>query len=133
MGNGNVVVTIVVCGIIGLICVFAVMHYRKVMAQGCCGTGDREKVKKVRVKDKNPAHYPFQYRLAIDGMVCSACASKVEASINGLEGVWAKVDLSGKSALVRSKGPLEEAEIREKVNGLGGYTVMGVENVTASE
>ena len=35
-------------------------------------------MKKVKVKDKDPSHYPYEKILKIDGMTCGNCANRVE-------------------------------------------------------
>ena len=39
--------------------------------------------------------------LTIDGMACIRCSGRVEAALNALEGVKAKVDLDKKTATVK--------------------------------
>lgn len=109
--------------------VFAVLvikGYMKRMTSGCCGTSGGEKVEKIKVTDKDKSHYPYLAELTIDGMVCGNCAQRVENALNVLDGVWAKVDVSTKTATVRMKQPVEERVLRDTVNHIGGYTVMKV-------
>lgn len=61
----------------------------------------------------------------IEGMVCGNCAIRVENALNRMEGVWTKVDLSARQALIRSKQPIDEQTIRSEVRRLG-YTVMKI-------
>lgn len=68
----------------------------------CCGTGEKVP-KKIKVKDKDISHYPCRYRLHVEGMVCSACAVRVENMLNSTNGIWAKADLSVKDVTVFSK------------------------------
>ena len=93
----------------------------KRMFHGCCGGGG-PKTKRIKVSDKNPSHYPCLVTLSIEGMSCSACALRVENTLNSMEGVWAKVNLPQKTALVRSKEKLREADIRRAVSQ-AGYSV----------
>ena len=44
--------------------VFVIKSYSKKLASGCCGGGDTEK--KVKVADKNRAHYPYTALLTVD-------------------------------------------------------------------
>ena len=68
----------------------------------CCSSGSIPD-KKIRVKDRNKANYPFSYKLKIEGMVCSGCVRKVENALNSEGELWAKADLGNKEVEVLSK------------------------------
>ena len=93
------VIVLVLAGVI------AVRSYAKRLASGCCGGGGQKSDRKVRVADRNKAHYPYSAVLDIDGMVCAACARRVENGLNRLDGVWATVDLGKTQAAGRTKTP----------------------------
>ena len=69
---------------------------------GCCGEHETAE-KRVAVRDKNRAHYPFTVQLHISGMTCENCARRVENALNALDGTWAKVDLGRAEARVLCK------------------------------
>lgn len=92
---------------------------------GCCGERDAAD-KKIKVTDKDKSHYPYTVKLKIDGMTCGNCVTRVENALNRLDGVWATVDLSSETALVRMKQPLDEQAMKDAVMD-AGYTVYGVE------
>ena len=94
---------------------------------GCCGEHESAE-KKVTVSDRNKAHYPYAVLLQIGGMTCENCARKVENALNLLDGTWAVVSISGGSAKVLSKTPLDEAALREAVRG-AGYVVIGCRSI----
>ena len=94
---------------------------------GCCGEHEAAE-KKVTVSDRNKAHYPYAVLLQIGGMTCENCARKVENALNLLDGTWAVVSISGGSAKVLSKTPLDEAALREAVRG-AGYVVTGCRSI----
>ena len=94
---------------------------------GCCGEHESAE-KKVTVSDRNKAHYPSAVLLQIGGMTCENCARKVENALNLLDGTWAVVSISGGSAKVLSKTPLDEAALREAVRG-AGYVVTGCRSI----
>ena len=48
--------TIIICGVIAAICIFAVISYRKKLKNGCCGGGGDE-VKHVKPQDTNVNDY----------------------------------------------------------------------------
>ena len=118
MGTASVILVLVI------IVLFAILSIRKRIKYGsaCCGTRDAAPAK-IRVRDKNKAHYPFTYTLTVDGMHCSNCARRIENALNSKNGVWAKVNLENKSVLVRSKSPLEESELSKAISDIG-YTVI---------
>ena len=72
----------------------------------CCGTAEAVSAKKV--EDTDVSHYPYRYRLSIDGMMCSNCAKNVENTLNNMNGVWGKVNLGKKEAEVLSKQAVSE-------------------------
>ena len=116
--------TTIVIFALAIIVVFAILSIRKRIKYGsaCCGTHDAAP-KKIKVKDKNKAHYPYTYTLIVDGMHCSNCARRVENALNSKEGIWAKVNLEKKTVLVRSKNPLDESELSKAIGDVG-YTVL---------
>lgn len=105
--------------------VFVIKSYTKKLASGCCGGGDAEK--KVKVADKNRAHYPYAATLTVDGMMCSACETRVENTLNAIDGVWAKASSSDGRVEVLMKTPVDEDAFRKVVNELGVYTLMKAE------
>lgn len=118
MGNAIIILILV------LICIYAVRSYMKKLSSGCCGAGgDAEK--KIKVKDKNPDNYPHCVTIDIDGMTCGHCKTRVENALNGQEGVWAKVNLEAKNALVHMKHPIPEDELR-RIIGKAGYVMTGI-------
>lgn len=111
--------------------VFVIKSYTKKLASGCCGGGDAEK--KVKVADKNRAHYPYAALLTVDGMMCSACETRVENALNALDGVWAKASSSDGRVEVLMKTPVDEDTLRKTVNELGVYTLMKAEYSDAKQ
>ena len=78
-----------------------VQKFRGKAKSSCCGTPEVKSVR--RVDDTDESHYPYSYRIKVDGMKCSGCASNVEASFDNMDGVWARVNLGKKEAKVLSK------------------------------
>lgn len=112
----------IICIILVIIAVIAIKGYTKRLSSGCCGTGSEPSLKHVKVKDKNLAHYPYSKILWVDGMSCFNCATRVENSLNRLDGVWARVDLMKEQADVYMKEQLEDEILKEAVKK-AGYTV----------
>lgn len=118
MTNAIIIVALVV------ILIFGVKSYAKKLAHGCCGAGGDD-VKKPRVKDKDPANYPYSVHLDVSGMTCSHCAARVESALDSLSGVWAQADYKAGTALVRMKTPVEDDQMR-RVVAQAGYEVTGI-------
>ncbi len=106
-------IVIIVVGIllIGFALWQTIQKFRGKAKSSCCGTAEAVSVKKV--EDTDVSHYPYRYRLSVDGMHCSNCAKNVENQLNGISGVWAKVDLGKKTADVLTKSPVDEESFRK--------------------
>ena len=113
--------TAIICIILVIVCVFGIKSYCKKLANGCCGSGDGAE-KKIPPVDGNPAHYPYRYELHIDGMSCKNCARRIQNAFHKQDGFYAAVDFRKKTALVRTKQPVEESALRETVTR-SGYSV----------
>ncbi len=94
---------------------------------GCCGEHETTE-KKVRVSDRNRAHYPYAVSLQIDGMTCENCARKTENALNRMEGTLASVSIGDHSAKVLCKSVPDEHAIREAVRR-AGYIVTRYETI----
>lgn len=112
----KILIPILLILLIGLIVFLIVRKTRK--GGACCGNPG-EMVKKVPVRDRNKAHYPYRAELQIEGMTCENCAIRVENALNSLDGTWAKVDLTGKKAVLRLKSPLHEQMLKKAVLDAG--------------
>ena len=104
---------IIIAGV--LLIVFAlwqtVQRFRGKAKNSCCGSAEAVTVKKV--DDTDASHYPYHYLLSIDGMMCSNCAKTVENTLNGMPGVWGRVNLGKKEADVLAKAPVESSRFAE--------------------
>ena len=116
--NGNVSTAVIVALLI-VIGFIAVRKYVKNLRHGCCGGSGEEKVK---VADKNAAHYPYSVTLKIEGMRCANCTDRVENALNRLDGIWAKVSLKRAEAVLRSKSVLDDETLWTAV-ARAGYRV----------
>ena len=103
--------------------VLVIKSYAKKLASGCCGAGG-DTAKKLKVADKNKAHYPYSATLTVDGMMCAACETRVENALNALGGVWAKASSGEGKVELLAKAPVDEAAVRKAINELGVYTLM---------
>ena len=92
----------------------------------CCGTA--ENVLPKAVADTDESHYPFRYNVAIDGMMCSNCASRVQNAINDGGDMWAHVNLGRHRAEVLAKSEKTENDF-VRLLGKTDYKVVGFEEV----
>lgn len=90
---------------------------------GCCGEHAAAE-KRVQPADRNKAHYPFRAELEISGMTCQNCAVRVGNALNSLEGVWAHVDLSSKTAKLLLKAEPDERQLCQAVARAGYAAAM---------
>ena len=123
------VATIVICVVIVGIIVLGMRHYRKTMRSGCCGGDSDAAPKRIKVQDRDLSHYPYEKVLDINGMTCQSCVTHVQNALNSLDGVYSKVDLSKKKAVVHMKKDLPEPVLRKAVAD-AGYTVGAVRAIS---
>ncbi len=119
--------TVIICGILVLIGIVAVRSYLKKLKNGCCGGGDNE-VKKIRPSDREESHFPYEYKIQVEGMSCKNCALRIENAFHMQEGFLAAVYFKEKYALVRSKQPVSEEKLKETVFK-AGYGVLGISQI----
>ena len=117
--------TVIIGIILIVICIFAVKNYVKKLQNGCCGTGGNN-LKKRKSADENASHYPYAYRVLIEGMTCRNCAIRIENAFHAYEGYYAQVDLKKSTATVHVKEAVDEFDLKQIVTR-AGYTVKNVE------
>ena len=122
---GDTVVIIVLLGIVALAIYGTVRRIR--YGSSCCGS-KTPPPKKVKVKDRNKASYPFVYRLKVDGMHCANCARRVENALNSMEGSWGTADVGKKEVTLLRKSEATEQELTAVI-AEAGYTVLSVERI----
>ena len=117
-------VSIIITMIIAVIAIFGLVHYIKKLKKGgdCCPEHE-EATKSVKVKDRDKSHYPYEAKLAIDGMSCGNCVRNVENALNSLEGTWASVSLEDNQATVLLKSPPDIEKLSKAVSD-AGYCVL---------
>ena len=115
--------TAVICVVLVLAVLFGLKHFVRHLSTGCCGGGDAPSRRAVR--DRNRKHYPYRATLSIEGMTCRNCAIHVENALNGLDGVWARVDLGKRTATVLMKSELGDGRLKSSV-AAAGYLVRAI-------
>ncbi len=116
---GNAIITAILILIVAA-AVYGTVRRRR-YGSAWCGTKTPTE-KRIKVKDKNTANYPYRYLLDVDGMHCSNCARRIENALNKTEGRWATADVAGKQVNLLSKHEETESEISEVISR-EGYTV----------
>ena len=92
----------------------------------CCGQHEKT-VKRVPAADRDRSHYRLKRTLTIGGMTCENCARRVENALNAVPGVWAKVDIAEKRAVVLLKERIEDTALKKAVSS-AGYTVLDIKD-----
>jgi len=123
--DGNIIVIAVLAVIIAVALFFTIRRIK--YGSSCCGSKD-VKQKKVHVKDKNRDHYPYVYKMEIDGMHCSGCVRKIENSFNAKEGMWAIADLEKKELMLRCKEKLNRENAGDTVSS-AGFILLSFEEI----
>ena len=118
------IVNIIIVLIVAAIVVFGSINYIKKLKKGgdCCPEHE-EATKSVKVKDRDKSHYPYEAKLAIDGMSCNNCVRNVENALNALDGTWATVSLEDNMATVLLKNPPDIEKLSKAVAD-AGYMVL---------
>ena len=118
------IVNIIIVLIVAAIVVFGSINYIKKLKKGgdCCPEHE-EATKSIKVKDRDKSHYPYEAKLAIDGMSCNNCVRNVENALNALDGTWATVSLEDNMATVLLKNPPDIEKLSKAVAD-AGYIVL---------
>ena len=122
---GTIIVGVILLAVIG-IAVYSTVKRIK-YGSNCCGSKD-PMPKKVKVKDKNKTHYPYAYRMKVDGMHCSGCVRNIENAFHKKDGMWATVSLENKEVFLRSKNETERKTASEIISS-AGFTMLSFEVV----
>ena len=110
--------------VIAALVVFGIANYIKKLKKGgdCCPEHE-ETTKSIKVKDRDKSHYPYEAKLAIDGMSCGNCVRNVENALNALDGTWATVSLEDNTATVLLKDKPDIDKLSKAVSD-AGYLVL---------
>lgn len=115
-------VMLVAALVVALVVAACVVRRRATRGSACCGEHEQAP-SRVRVRDRNKAHYAFATTLSIGGMTCDNCAARVENALNEMPDTWAKVSIASREAIVRTKAEPDLERIRAAV-AHAGYVVL---------
>lgn len=118
--------TIIICAILVVICIGAVLSYRKKLSDGCCGSGGS--IKREKAKDTDKSHYPIKKLVSIEGMSCKNCAIRIENTFHKQEGYLAEVNSEKGEMQLWMKKEVGDDEIIGIV-AEAGYTVTDIKSV----
>lgn len=89
---------------------------------GCCGAGDE--IKPIYPEDRDLSHYPYCYRLRVEGISCQNCVNRIQNAFHKQNGLYARVNRHKKEAVVYAKQE-QTQDVLEKVVTSLGYQVTG--------
>ena len=116
----NIIIVLIVAVIVVL---GSISYIKKLKKGGDCCPEHEEATKSIKVKDRDKSHYPYEAKLAIDGMSCNNCVRNVENALNALDGTWASVSLEDNMATVLLKNPPDIEKLSKAVAD-AGYMVL---------
>ena len=119
----NIVNIIIVLIVAAIVVVGSINYIKKLKKGGDCCPEHEEATKSIKVKDRDKSHYPYEAKLAIDGMSCNNCVRNVENALNALDGTWATVSLEDNMATVLLKNPPDIEKLSKAVAD-AGYMVL---------
>lgn len=90
---------------------------------GCCGGGSAVKKKQKKLKA-----VVAKKVVMVEGMTCEHCKSRVERSIDDIDGAAAKVNLKKKEAVISLEKEISNEQIREAIEK-SGYIVIGIQDI----
>lgn len=117
---GNVIILAVLVMIILLASKSSLKHFR---GEGSCCGGSGDLVKPEKKRLENPV--VGKISMEISGMHCSHCKDRVEAALNEIEGVCAKVSLKNNQAIVKYDREIS-SEVLKKAVETAGYQVTSI-------
>ena len=81
--------TVIICAVLALIAALAIRSYVK-----SCETAvvelEATVKKRLRPPDRELSHYPYAWRIKIDGMSCKRCALRIENAFHEKDGFTRK-------------------------------------------
>ncbi len=117
---------IIICVVIAAFVLNAIRVRIKKGRGGCCGSGSGEV--KVEPSKANKAEFVHSAVIHIEGMTCRNCSARIENAFNSVEGCFAKVSLTKRTAELFSDNPIDEEWAKEVVTKKG-YTFVSCKKI----
>lgn len=102
-------------------------HFKKLSSSSFDVPG-RETVEIVKAADCNKAHYNFKTVLTVDGIVCTACAQRIENSLNTLDGTLAQADVFTGRVIVFTKHRPDKNLLCSRINSITLYKAVDIKS-----
>lgn len=122
MDQTGIISTVVISLIILVILIIGVRSMIRRATTGCCGAGDE--IKPIYPEDRDLSHYPYCYRLRVEGISCQNCVNRIQNAFHKQTGLYARVNRHKKEAVVYAKQE-QTQDVLEKVVTSLGYQVTG--------
>ena len=81
------------------------------------------------VKDTDPANYPHEFEVSVEGMKCENCAARIVGVLNKLEHVLAEADVAEKKVIIRTKKEINDDFIKDAITKIGDFVVTAVKKI----
>lgn len=110
-------INIILIVIIVIIAFFGVKSLiKRFHGESCCSSGSS--LVKIEPADKNKKNYQYAAFVKIEGMNCKNCSLRIQNKLNE-NGMWAKVNLKKKNAVILLKEQNSEEKIKKIITDLG--------------
>lgn len=130
MDHTSMISTVVISLIILVILIIGIRSMIRRATTGCCGAGDE--IKPIYPSDRDLSHYPYCYRLGIEGMSCQNCVHRIQNAFHKQDGLYARVNRHKKEAVVYAKQEESRAALEKIVTNLG-YTVTSFTSISQED
>lgn len=126
MDQTSIVSTVIISLVILVILILGIRSMIRRATTGCCGAGDE--IKPIYPEDRDLSHYPYCYRLGVEGMSCQNCVNRIQNAFNKQDGLYARVNRHRKEAVVYAKQEQAQEVLEKVVTGLG-YQAIGFASI----
>lgn len=126
MDQTSIVSTVIISLVILVILIIGIRSMIRRATTGCCGAGDE--IKPIYPEDRDLSHYPYCYRLGVEGMSCQNCVNRIQNAFNKQDGLYARVNRHRKEAVVYAKQEQAQEVLEKVVTGLG-YQAIGFASI----
>lgn len=126
MDQTSIVSTVIISLVILVILILGIRSMIRRATTGCCGAGDE--IKPIYPEDRDLSHYPYCYRLGVEGMSCQNCVNRIQNAFNKQDGLYARVNRHRKEAMVYAKQEQTQEILEKVVTGLG-YQAIGFASI----
>lgn len=126
MDQTSIVSTVIISLVILVILILGIRSMIRRATTGCCGAGDE--IKPIYPEDRDLSHYPYCYRLGVEGMSCQNCVNRIQNAFNKQDGLYARVNRHRKEAMVYAKQEQTQEVLEKVVTGLG-YQAIGFASI----